>query len=271
MRQCRGTTGLQFPGMVEHHAIRAAPGPPPPLSATAALYVDFDGTLAEIALHPDHVVISQSLPELLAALYERLGGAVAVVTGRRLADVDALLAPIWLPGAGLHGAELRLDPRKTRRMREPQGMPALVEALRERFAADRRLFIEDKGSAVALHYRLAPERGEECVAAMRALAGAPGLEIILGRMVVEARPRGASKGGALHMLAACPPFVERPPVFVGDDVTDEDGFRAAADLGGCGIKVGSGETVAQYRIGEVHEVHAWLLASLRALERGDSA
>jgi trehalose 6-phosphate phosphatase len=257
--------------MMNQDAGSPGPGPPPPLPATAALYVDFDGTLAEIALRPDHVVVRQSLPELLAALYGLLGGAVAVVTGRLLADVDALLAPLWLPGAGLHGAELRLDPHDTRRMREPGGMPELVDALRERFGADPRLLTEDKGSAVALHYRLAPERAAECIAAMRALATAPELEIILGRMVVEARPRGASKGGALRRLAAHPPFAERLPVFVGDDITDEDGFRAAAELGGCGVKVGAGETVARYRIGEVQEVHDWLLASLRALEHGGSA
>jgi len=242
--------------------------PPPLLSTTAALYLDFDGTLADIALHPDEVVVSEPLPQLLLALRERLAGAVAVVTGRRLAAVDAMIAPARLAGSGLHGAELRADgdsPPQT--SADPDGAGPLARALRERFADDPRIYVEDKGAAVSLHYRRAPEREQDCREAMRALAPPARFDITAGSRVVEARPRGADKGAALAALARRPPFAGRRPVFVGDDVTDEDGFRAAERMGGYGVKVGPGPTAARYRIAEVGLVHGWLQESLAALER----
>jgi len=241
---------------------------PPLLSGTAALYLDFDGTLADIALHPDQVVVREPLPALLLALRERLAGAVAVVTGRPLAAVDALLEPARLAGAGLHGAELRLADGRTARAEHPGSIAALVRALRRRFADDPRLLIEDKGAGVALHFRRAPEREAECAAAMRELAAAAELEVLAGRRVVEARARGTNKGVALQRLAAHAPFSGRQPVFIGDDVTDEDGFAAARKLGGYGIKVGAGATGARYRIGAVGRVHEWLSDSLAGLARG---
>lgn len=242
--------------------------PPPLLSTTAALYLDFDGTLADIALHPDEVVVSEPLPQLLLALRERLAGAVAVVTGRRLAAVDAMIAPARLAGSGLHGAELRVDGGAAPQLAaDPGGAGPLARALRERFADDPRIYVEDKGAAVSLHYRRAPERARECDEAMRALASPERFDVTGGQLVVEARPRGADKGVALAALARQPPFAGRRPVFVGDDVTDEDGFRAAERLGGYGVKVGPGPTAARYRIAEVGLVHDWLHDSLAALER----
>ncbi|HEU0224964.1 MAG TPA: trehalose-phosphatase [Steroidobacteraceae bacterium] len=242
--------------------------PPPLLSTTAALYLDFDGTLADIALHPDEVVVSEPLPELLLALRERLAGAVAVVTGRRLAAVDAMIAPARLAGSGLHGAELRPDgDSPARTSADPAGAGPLARALRERFADDPRVYVEDKGAAVSLHFRRAPEREQDCREAMRTLAPPERFDVTEGSRVVEARPRGADKGAALAALARRPPFAGRRPVFVGDDVTDEDGFRAAERLGGYGVKVGSGPTAARYRIAEVGLVHGWLHDSLAALQR----
>ena len=121
---------------------------------------------------------------------------------------------------------------------------------------------------MALHYRQAPERAEECIAAMREIVTDAEFEILEGHAVIEARPRGADKGAALRALATNSPFAGRAPVFVGDDVTDEDGFRAALDLGGYGVKVGAGPTVARYRIAAVEAVRDWLAASLAALEAG---
>lgn len=242
--------------------------PPPLLSTTAALYLDFDGTLADIALHPDSVVVSEPLPELLLALRERLAGAVAVVTGRRLAAVDAMIAPARLAGSGLHGAELRADrdsPAQT--STDPAGAGPLARALRERFADDPRIYVEDKGAAVSLHYRRAPEREQDCREAMRALVPQECFDVIEGSRVVEARPRGADKGAALAALAGRPPFAGRRPVFVGDDLTDEDGFRAAERMGGYGVKVGPGPTAARYRIAQVSRVHQWLHESLAALDQ----
>ncbi len=240
---------------------------PPLLSTAAALYLDFDGTLAEFALHPDAVVVSEPLPELLLALQQRLGGAVAVVTGRPLAAVDAMIDPVRLPGAGLHGAEIRPDGDSAPAPDRPPAAAALARALHERFGADPRLLVEDKGAAIALHYRRAPEREAECVDAMRALAPAEAFDVMAGNRVVEARPRGTDKGAALRRLALGAPFSGRQPVFVGDDVTDEDGFRAAEQLGGYGVKVGPGRTSARYRIDEVTRVHEWLSASLAAMQR----
>ncbi|MEX1994556.1 MAG: trehalose-phosphatase [Steroidobacteraceae bacterium] len=241
---------------------------PPLLSTTAALYLDFDGTLADIALHPDYVVVREPLPSLLLALRERLAGAVAVVTGRPLAAVDALIQPAHLAGAGLHGAELRLPGGNIARTAGTGAVAALVRALQQRFGDDDRLVIEDKGVGAALHFRGAPEREAECIAALRQLAATAALEILVGNRVVEARPRGANKGAALRRLAAHAPFAGRSPVFVGDDVTDEDGFSAASALGGFGVKVGAGTTVARHRIGAVRGVHEWLSESLAALANG---
>jgi trehalose 6-phosphate phosphatase len=241
---------------------------PPLLSTTAALFLDFDGTLADIALHPDEVVVSEPLPELLLALRERLAGAVAVVTGRRLAAVDAMIAPARLAGSGLHGAELRMNGHEEARLStEPGGAGPLARALAARFADDPRIYVEDKGAGVSLHYRRAPERARECEEALRALAPRELFDVTMGHLVVEARPRGADKGAALAALARLPPFAGRAPVFVGDDVTDEDGFRAAERLGGYGVKVGPGPTAARYRISEVGGVHEWLHESLAELGR----
>lgn len=242
---------------------------PPLLQARAALYLDFDGTLAAFAPHPDGVTVNETLPALLSGLRERLGGAVALVTGRSLASLDALIAPDRYPGAGVHGLELRRPSGAATRVGRPAEVTALAQDLRQRFADDPCIVVEDKGAAVALHYRRARGRADECIAAMRELVAETGLEVITGHAVVEARPRGNDKGGALRSLAAEPPFADRLPVFVGDDVTDEDGFRAAAELGGYGVKVGPGATAAHYRMATIEEVHAWLRASLASLEQGE--
>ena len=147
---------------------------------------------------------------------------------------------------------------------------ALAQDLRERFADDPRVIIEDKGLAVALHYRRARARADECIAAMRALVEGTNLQVITGHAVIEARTPGTDKGGAVRKLAAEPPFADRLPVFVGDDATDEDGFRAASELGGYGIKIGLGATIARYRMDTVEDVHEWLRESLGALAPGGS-
>ncbi len=241
---------------------------PPLLQANAALYLDFDGTLAAFASHPDGVTVHDSLPALLAGLRARLDGAVALVTGRPLASLDAIVGPPRYAAAGLHGIEWRLESGNTTSSGNPVGASRIVRELRERFGTDLRLVIEDKGAAVALHYRQAPERAEECIAAMREIAVSPDFELLRGHAVIEARPHGADKGAALRALAAHAPFAGRMPVFVGDDITDEDGFLAARDLGGYGVKVGPGPTAALYRVAAVEGVREWLATSLSALDAG---
>ena len=237
---------------------------PPLLPGRTALYLDFDGTLAELAQTPDGVVIDDSLPPLLAALARELDGALAILSGRRLAAIDALLSPVQVSGAGLHGAELRPEPGITIFHGEPATATPLVRRLRKRFADDPRVLIEDKDVAVALHFRRAPARAAECREAMRAYAPPWLFDVIEGSKVVEARPRGVDKGSALRALSRLEPFLGRIPVFVGDDRTDEDGFPVAQELGGFGVKVGSDPSVARYRLATVAEVHRWLRASLAA-------
>jgi trehalose 6-phosphate phosphatase len=187
------------------------------------------------------------------------------VTGRALADLDPKLAPAQLPAAGQHGAELRPRPGGGVELRAPAGIGTVARRLRERFEDDARVLVEDKGAAVALHFRLAPERALECLQALRTLVEPwPDLEVVTGKLVVEARGRGADKGLALLALRAEAPFAGRRPVFVGDDRTDEDAFVAIARSGGYGIKVGDGPTAARYRCAGVADVHAWLRASVQA-------
>jgi trehalose 6-phosphate phosphatase len=252
---------VRSPQRIEALAAEAPLTAPPLLGANAALFLDFDGTLVDIAPRPDHVVVAHGLPATLEALAGRLGGAVAIITGRWLADVDGLLAPAELAGAGLHGAELR-DGRRVQ-VRAVGGIGEIARALRQRFGADRRVLVEDKGAAVALHFRLAPERATECTQALRAAAAKwPDLDIVDGKMVIEARAHDSNKGAALRKLAAEAPFRSRVPVFAGDDTTDEDGFAAAGALGGYGVKVGDGPTCARYRLAGVADVHAWLRANV---------
>jgi len=242
------------------------PGPPL-LPGNAALFLDFDGTLAELARTPGEVVVDAALPTLLVELATGLHGALAILTGRPLEQVDALIAPASIAGAGLHGAELRPGPGITIYRGEPASAAPLVDRLHRRFADDPRLLIEDKEVGVALHFRRAPAREGECREAMREFAPPALFDVIDGRKVVEARPRGADKGVALRELARVEPFAGRTPVCVGDDRTDEDGFLAAQELGGFAVKVGAGTTAARYRIETVPEVHGWLRANLAAWAR----
>jgi trehalose 6-phosphate phosphatase len=238
---------------------------PPLLKPDTALYLDFDGTLAALAPHPDGVTIEAGLPELLVRVRERLSGAVAIVTGRTLQALDRLIGAPRFAGAGLHGLEWRLAEGETHFSGDPEGARRITEALRERFGRDPRLVVEDKGASVALHYRRAPGQAAACMAAMRELATGPEFEILRGHYMVEARPRGAHKGAAVKALQRHAPFSGRRPVFVGDDRTDEDGFRAALVFGGFGVKVGPETSEARYRLSSVAAVNAWLVKSLASL------
>jgi len=238
----------------------SGPRPPTPHAAEIALFHDLDGSLLELASAPERVIVPSYLPGLLDQLRATLGGALAIISGRPLATIDRLLAPLRLAGAGLHGAELRRDAGGAVLRDERQQPDGVAEALRHYFADDARVLVEDKGISVALHYRLAPERGAECDAVAAALASAMGLAVTQGKMVSEILPAAANKGLALQALMRVPPFAGRRPVFVGDDNTDEDGMAVAQALGGYGIKVGSGASAAQYRLDDVQDVHRWLAA-----------
>ena len=231
--------------------------PPPPPSRTDALFLDFDGTLVDLAERPSLVQVPQELPALLASVSAAVGEALALVTGRRLASIDELLAPMRFSGAGLHGAELRTDPRET----APQLQSRLDHAaqwLAARIDGDTALWLEDKGAALALHFRGAPERAADAERLLRGAVEGLDVEVIAGKCVFEARPRNVNKGQALRALIRLPPFAGRRPLYVGDDTTDEDGIRAAQDLGGIGIKVGEGSSDAVFRLENPAAVRAWL-------------
>ena len=232
------------------------PSPPPPTAADA-LFLDFDGTLVELAERPNLVKIAPELPALLAAASAANGEALAIVSGRRLASIDALLKPMRFAGAGLHGAELRTDPREAAPAQQTT-LDAAAHWLAARLEDEPGLWLEDKGAAMALHYRGVPERAGQAEHLLREAVRGLEVEILSGKDVFEARPRGVNKGEALRALMRHAPFAGRRPVYVGDDSTDEDGIAAAQALGGLGIKVGEGASQAALRLENPAAVRAWL-------------
>lgn len=235
---------------------------PPALSARHALFLDFDGTLVALADHPDRIVVPALLRETLAMLERQLDGALAIVTGRSLESLDGFLGPPQLRAAGIHGAQLRHDPRQP--AAEVATLGDLATRLAARFSVETGVWVEDKGAAVAIHYRQAPERGEELLAVVTAMVDADALEIISGKCVFEVRRRGHGKDAAVRALMSRPPFQGRLPVFVGDDRTDEDGIREVQQQGGFGIKVGAGDSGARWRLATPDTVLLWLRSQLEA-------
>jgi len=238
--------------------------PPPPLSLLdgAALFLDFDGTLVELAEAPDAIEVPGELSGLLERLAARLGGRLAIVSGRALGDLDRHVRCGGVAMSGSHGLELRLADGTTLPVARPAGLDA-ARAEVGRFAeAGDGLIVEDKPASVALHFRQAPEREGEVAAFAAALAAQTGLIVQQGKMVAELRPAGADKGDALRSLMREPAFAGARPLFMGDDLTDEHAFAAAAELGGAGVLVGPPrETAARYRLAGVAAVAEWLRAA----------
>ncbi len=228
----------------------------PPLPPRAALLLDLDGTLLDIAPRPDLVVVPPGLIASLEALRRCLGDAVAVVTGRPVEQVDALLGTAVFAVAGEHGGALRHAPGEALVRPALASAPASwLDAAARVAAAHPGVLLERKTHGFVLHYRLAPEAGPALRGALEALlapAGA-GFALLAARMAWEVRPRGADKGSAVRALLARAPFAGRAPVFVGDDVTDEDGIAAAAALGGTGLRVPEA-------FGDAAGVRRWLAA-----------
>ena len=237
-----------------------------------AIFTDFDGTLVEIAATPDAVEVPPGLPEQLERAVREFDSAFAVITGREIADIDRFLAPLHLPVAGGHGTQRRRADGSLESVDQQavEGAGEIAHAVAPLLVAHPDLLLEAKESAVALHYRQAPELQDAVRTAMQeAVQSVPDFTIVEGKMVLEARPRGISKGTALRAFMEEEPFRGRTPVFIGDDRTDEDGFLAAQELGGIGIKLGQGDTAARMRIADVRSVHALLqgLGDLAARER----
>jgi trehalose 6-phosphate phosphatase len=234
--------------------------PPPPFQLDGiALFLDFDGTLVDLADSPEAIRVPPTLHSLLGRLSRALAGRVAVISGRSLADLDRHLGGSALAMSGSHGLELRFAGGSQVPVAPPPGLEAARQALLRFAAADPGLLVEEKPASVALHYRLAPARAEEARAFLHDLAGRTGLSVQPGKMVMELRPDGADKGDALRKMMTEPPFAGARPWFVGDDLTDEDAFVAAAELGGAGVLVGPArDTAARWRLDDVAAVAAWL-------------
>ena len=243
-----------------------SPLPSPPLLDDAcALFLDVDGTLIDFAHTPEAVQLLPEVRDAIARLSERLGGAVALVSGRPLSQLDALFAPLLLPAAGLHGHELRSDAAARAAM--PQDPSEWLHGLHKRAAALTHqhpgVLVEDKGVSVALHWRAQPLAGPDVLAfAQQEIAALSGYRLQPGDHVVEFVPEGSNKGLAVEQLMQQPAFAGRTPVFVGDDLTDEFGFQAANRLGGWSVLVGDrAQTDARFRVSGTAAVHAWLQRS----------
>lgn len=227
-----------------------------------ALFLDVDGTLLEIAATPDSVKVPAALRNTLQLAAAREEGALALISGRCIAELDRLFAPYVFPASGQHGLERR---DATGRVTRPKIDTTLLGPARQALVDFQRdhpgLLIEDKGTAVALHYRLAQKLEPIVHEKMQALA-APlvgQFSLRYGKCVVELTPSGYSKRAAIEEFMQEEPFTGRVPVFVGDDVTDEEGFEAVNALGGYSVRVGlPSETQAKYTFSNVSTVIAWL-------------
>ena len=228
-----------------------------------AYFLDLDGTLVSIAPSPTAIRIGGELRQMVGGLHAATGGALALITGRTIATIDELFPGLHLPVAGQHGLERRTVAGRVEHHALP---PHLLDGVRQRLAeAARRhpgLLLEDKGASLALHYRRAPALASYAhrLARTEAARLGPAFDLRTGKRVVEIAPAGRDKGKAIAAFMDEHPFRGRRPVFIGDDVTDEFGFRTVNRLGGLSIKVGPGATAARWRLPDVATVHAWLRA-----------
>jgi trehalose 6-phosphate phosphatase len=227
-----------------------------------ALFLDVDGTLLEIAATPDRVRVPASLRNTLRLTCERAHGAFALPSGRSLADLDTLFAPASFAASGMHGLEVRLPNGDIVRPRlDTHAFDRARRWLGMMERENRGLLLEDKGVALAMHYRLAPGLGAEVEMVMRELCAELGERFVVrrGKCVYELMPDGFDERSAIEIFMRQPEFAGRTPVFVGDDPSDEVGFQAVNDMQGHSIRVGNLEsTAARYRFASVSTVVAWL-------------
>lgn len=227
---------------------------------STALLFDFDGTLVDIAERPDAVALLPATHAALARLFDRFGGAVAVVSGRPVDELDDYIRLDGMPLAGIHGLELADgEGQRHRHDFDLAAHGALIASAKSFAGARPGLLIETKPGSVAIHYRRQPEIEDDVLAFARSLAAATaGAELIAGKKVAELRLGGRSKADAVNAVMELPAFTGRMPWFFGDDVTDEDGFKAASALGGRSFKIGPGETAADGRFSDIAAFHHWL-------------
>lgn len=238
-------------------------GPPPHMDPTSsAFFLDFDGTLAPLVARPDMARMAPATVEAVERLRRAADFAVAIVTGRTLESADAQLAPLRMTVAGSHGIEIRhADGRTTWADGVGADGVGAAGAIAEiaAFGEARGLMVEIKPAGAAVHYRNRPELAAECRAEVEAAAARlDGARVVHGNMIAEFSLALATKGTAVEAYMAAAPFQGRRPIFAGDDVTDEDGFRAVRQMGGLAIKVGPGPTTANARVADIGEFLNWL-------------
>jgi trehalose 6-phosphate phosphatase len=240
--------------------------PTPPVVADGiALFLDMDGVLAPMAPTPDAVVPTARRTAALKAVETRLSGRVAIVSGRTIAEIDRISDHALVSGSGVHGLERRLKDGSIQRKAADAGVAEAMEAFEVFAAARPGVIVEDKGVSVGLHYRQAPNEARAAKALATELQSETGLTLQPGHMVLELKTPGADKGTAVAAFMQESPFKGAVPVMLGDDLTDEYGFEAAAALGGYGVLVGpERETAARYRLDDVDAVLTWLEAVAKA-------
>lgn len=244
------------------HAAVQYPQAHPERRCEWALFLDVDGTLLDIAPGPGEVHVTARARHALQIALERENGAVALISGRPIGNLDRLFAPLRLPAAGIHGLERR-DARG--KLSRPEFATAGLGTARERIApfvnATRGLQLEDKRCSLAVHFRMAPHmepKVRDLFGELQCLLG-PGFQVLNGKYCLEIQPVAMTCGAAIAAFMREAPFAGRLPVFVGDDDTDEDGFQTVNELGGLSIRVGHRPgTAAQWRLANVNAVLAWL-------------
>ncbi|MFL5486211.1 MAG: trehalose-phosphatase [Gemmatimonadaceae bacterium] len=233
----------------------------PPPQTDWAYFFDIDGTLVDIAPTPAEIYLAHDLHLLIRRLHDATGGALALISGRSIANVDSIFGGSQLPVAGQHGLERRNAKGEiSRHSAISKKLERARHKLGEAVARHRGLLLEDKGLSLALHYRAAPSLASFAHRTIRSLAAAigPDYTVQSGKRVIELKPSGRDKGQAVREFMHEQPFARRTPVFVGDDVTDEHGFKVVNALGGYAVKVGAGATAAHFRLKDVSAVKRWL-------------
>ncbi len=251
--------------------IRADEGPPgakrrraaalPAPRPDWAYFFDIDGTLVDLVDSPRAARLDAPLRQLVDRLYHATGGAVALISGRAIADIDEIFPGIPFPAAGQHGTERRDAAGRISHHASPsQQLERVRRELARVVARHSGLVLEDKGFSIALHYRRAPQLGGYAHRLVRSLLapGEPAYSIQTGKRIVELKPAGRDKGVAVVEFMQEEPFRGRTPVFVGDDVTDEYGFVTVNRLQGHSVKVGPGRTAARWHLRDVRAVQQWL-------------
>lgn len=230
---------------------------PPPLTGDVALFLDFDGTLVPLQDDPDSVHLSGHQMSCLQAISDRLLQAMAIVSGRDIRDLSRRV-PESLWRAGSHGLEICAP--GDRMFQEPSSAPAsLIVSLQGVVSAHPGARLELKGEVLALHYRHCPHQEAPILSLMTEIMRAyPGYKVQSGKLVAEAKPVRANKGSAIETFLSISPFKGRVPVMLGDDKTDEDAMKVVSRLGGWSVKVGEGESLAQYRLRDTRDVWKWL-------------